>query len=138
MSRPALLHLRTGGLIAAAGGDPWSVDASLRAGSPTQIDFLAGAFQQAGQSTVAAQTLFRSARSHLGEYQRGDRIQPAGDLAGVGQRCRDALGEKTLAGAGHGAVDGGEQRAAAVAMGGAGEFQADAAGGVDAHERFVE
>lgn len=37
MSRPSLHYLQIAELIAHAGGDPWAVDDSLQAGSPTQI-----------------------------------------------------------------------------------------------------
>ena len=83
MSRPTLQYLQIDGLIAAAGGDPWAVDDSLQAGSPTQIDFLAQAFHQAGRSTAQAEATFQTAQRHFKEYQRENGEQPINDGAGV-------------------------------------------------------
>lgn len=79
MSRPILHHLQIDGLIAAAGGDPWAVDDSLQAGSPTQINFLAQAFHQAGRSAAEAEATFQVAQQHFKEYQRENGEQPIND-----------------------------------------------------------
>lgn len=65
MSRPTLQHLQVADLVAAAGGDPWAVDDSLQAGSPTQINFLAQAFHQAAGSATAAEQTFQTAQQHF-------------------------------------------------------------------------
>lgn len=70
MSPPSLQYLRIGDLVAAADGDPWAVDDSLQAGSPTQINFLAQAFHSAAGSATAAEETFRTAQQHFEQYNR--------------------------------------------------------------------
>ncbi|GFG87444.1 MULTISPECIES: alpha/beta hydrolase [Mycobacteriaceae] len=94
MSRPTLQHLQLAELIAHAGGDPWAVDDSLQAGSPTQIDFLAQAFHQAAGSATAAEETFRTARQHFEQYHRESGEQPINHGAEV-QRVKDGLHAST-------------------------------------------
>lgn len=90
MSRPSLQHLQIADLIAHAGGDPWAVDDSLQAGSPTQINFLAQAFHQAAGSGTAAEQTFQTAQQHFQQYHRENGQQPINNGAEV-QRVKDAL-----------------------------------------------
>ncbi|ORW19849.1 hypothetical protein AWC18_13440 [Mycolicibacter nonchromogenicus] len=90
MSRPTLQYLQIGGLISQAGGDPWAVDDSLQAGSPTQIDFLAQAFHSAAGSATSAEEAFVTARQHFEQYNRENGEQPINNSAEV-QRVRDGL-----------------------------------------------
>ncbi len=57
-----LRHMSVPFLIAEAGGDPWSTNASLQAGRPVQISALAQAFHDAGVSTAEAGAAFEAAR----------------------------------------------------------------------------
>lgn len=57
-----LRHLSIPFLVAEAGGDPWSTDASLQAGRPAQISALAKAFHDAGVSSAEAVVAFDAAR----------------------------------------------------------------------------
>lgn len=90
MSRPTLQHLQIGGLISQAGGDPWAVDDSLQAGSPTQINFLAQAFHSAAGSATSAEDAFVTARQHFEQYNRENGEQPINNSAEV-QRVKDGL-----------------------------------------------
>lgn len=90
MSRPSLQHLQIADLIAHAGGDPWAVDDSLQAGSPTQIHFLAQAFHQAAGSATAAEQTFQTAQQHFQQYNRENGEQPINNGAEV-QRVKDGL-----------------------------------------------
>ncbi|PQM54016.1 hypothetical protein C5U48_01285 [Mycolicibacter virginiensis] len=90
MSRPSLHYLRAGYLVAAAGGDPWAVDDSVQAGSPTQINFLAQAFHSAAGSSTAAEESFRIARQHFEQYNRENGEQPINNGAEV-QRVKEGL-----------------------------------------------
>lgn len=90
MSRPSLQHLQIADLIAHAGGDPWAVDDSLQAGSPTQINFLAQAFHQAAGSATAAEQTFQTAQQHFQQYNRENGEQPINNGAEV-QRVKDGL-----------------------------------------------
>ncbi|MGV0625697.1 putative alpha/beta hydrolase [Mycolicibacter minnesotensis] len=90
MSRPRLQHLKIAELIAQAGGDPWAVDDSLQAGSPTQIDFLAQAFHSAAGSATAAEQTFRTAREHFTQYNRENGEQPINNGAEV-RRVKEGL-----------------------------------------------
>lgn len=90
MSRPSLRYLGLGDLVAAAGGDPWVVDDSVQAGSPTQINFLAQAFHSAAGSSTAAEETFRTARQHFGQYNRENGEQPINNGAEV-QRVKEGL-----------------------------------------------
>ncbi|MEZ0385205.1 hypothetical protein [Mycobacterium sp. pW045] len=90
MSRPSLQHLQIAELIAHAGCDPWAVDDSLQAGSPTQIAFLAQAFHQAAGSATAAEQTFQTAQHHFEQYNRESGEQPINAGAEV-QRVKDGL-----------------------------------------------
>src|SRR5581483_540385 len=57
-----LRHISIPFLVAEAGGDPWSTDASLQAGRPAQIAALAKAFRGAGVCTAEAGLAFETAR----------------------------------------------------------------------------
>ncbi len=90
MSRPSLQYLGFGELVAAAGDDPWAIDDSLQAGSPTQINFLAQAFHSAAGSSTAAEETFRTAQQHFEQYNRENGAQPINNGAEV-QRVKDGL-----------------------------------------------
>ncbi|WP_067967919.1 putative alpha/beta hydrolase [Mycolicibacter icosiumassiliensis] len=90
MSRPSLQHLNVDDLVAQAGGDPWAIDDSLQAGSPTQINFLAQAFHSAAGSATAAEESFRTAQEHFTQYNRENGEQPINNGAEV-QRVKDSL-----------------------------------------------
>ncbi|CAJ1496158.1 alpha/beta hydrolase [[Mycobacterium] holstebronense] len=90
MSRPTLQHLQIAALISQAGGDPWAVDDSLQAGSPTQINFLAQAFHSAAGSATSAEESFRTAQEHFTQYNRENGEQPINNGAEV-QRVKDGL-----------------------------------------------
>ncbi|OBG72819.1 MULTISPECIES: alpha/beta hydrolase [unclassified Mycobacterium] len=87
-----LKWLSVGDLIAAAGGDPWEVNRSLQAGSPSQISSLANAFHGAGRKTAEADATFDQARKRFDaawNHQNGD--HPINDAAEV-QRLTKSLG----------------------------------------------
>ncbi|EFG76672.1 hypothetical protein HMPREF0591_3425 [Mycobacterium parascrofulaceum ATCC BAA-614] len=91
-----LLYLSVPALIGAAGGDPWAVNASLQAGSPSQIANLAGAFHRAGRCTAEADHAFEQARTRFDaawNHQAGD--HPINDSDEV-QRVTKALGAQSL------------------------------------------
>jgi len=90
VSRPTLQHLHVDDLVAQAGGDPWAIDDSLQAGSPTQINFLAQAFHSAAGSATAAEETFRTAQEHFTQYNRENGEQPINNGAEV-QRVKDSL-----------------------------------------------
>ncbi|UVO11825.1 hypothetical protein NM962_18145 [Mycobacterium sp. SVM_VP21] len=90
MSRPTLQHLNVDDLVAQAGGDPWAIDDSLQAGSPTQINFLAQAFHSAAGSATSAEESFRTAQEHFTQYNRENGEQPINNGAEV-QRVKDGL-----------------------------------------------
>jgi len=90
VSRPSLQHLQVNDLIAQAGGDPWAIDDSLQAGSPTQINFLAQAFHSAAGSATAAEESFRTAQEHFTQFNRENGEQPINNGAEV-QRVKDSL-----------------------------------------------
>ncbi|MFA1706052.1 alpha/beta hydrolase [Mycobacterium intracellulare] len=60
-----LKHLTIGELVAGAGGDPWEVNRTLQAGSPAQIERLAGAFHGAGRHTAEADHAFAQAQQRF-------------------------------------------------------------------------
>ncbi|ATA29050.1 hypothetical protein MLM_2892 [Mycobacterium lepraemurium] len=71
-------------LIAEAGGDPWAINQSLQAGSPSQISSLAEAFHGAGRYTAEADHAFEQARKRFDaawNHQNGD--HPINDSAEV-------------------------------------------------------
>jgi hypothetical protein len=90
VSRPSLQHLQIADLIAHGGGDPWALDDSLQAGSPTQINFLAQAFHRTAGSATAAEQTFHTAQQHFQQYNRENGEQPINNGAEV-QRVKDGL-----------------------------------------------
>jgi hypothetical protein len=90
VSRPSLQYLQIDELMAHAGGDPWAVDDSLQAGSPTQINFLAQAFHSAAGSATAAEETFRTAQEHFAQYNRENGEQPINNGAEV-TRVKESL-----------------------------------------------
>src|SRR5271163_888363 len=91
-----LIWLDVADLIAKAGGDPWAINRSLRAGSPLQINSLAQAFHDAGRCTAAASEQFDQAKKRFDaawNHQDGD--HPINDSAEV-QRVTKALGAQSL------------------------------------------
>ncbi|WP_373365315.1 putative alpha/beta hydrolase [Mycobacterium avium] len=71
-------------LIAEAGGDPWAINQSLQAGSPSQISSLAEPFHGAGRHTAEADHAFEQARKRFDaawNHQNGD--HPINDSAEV-------------------------------------------------------
>lgn len=91
-----LPYIDTKALIAAAGGDPWAINASLQAGSPLEISNLAAAFQRAGRCTQEANHAFEQARDRFDaawNHQNGD--HPINDTEEV-KRVTDHLGAQSL------------------------------------------
>ena len=91
-----LVWLDVADLIARAGGDPWEINRSLQAGSPSQISQLADSFHQAGRRTAEADHDFLQARSRFDaawNHQNGD--HPINDSAEV-QRTVKSLGAQSL------------------------------------------
>lgn len=79
-------------LVAEAGADPWTIDASLQAGCPARISTLAQAFRNAGASTVEAAAAFDAARRRFEaswDQRKGE--HPINDSAEV-QRATRTLG----------------------------------------------
>lgn len=71
-------------LVAEAGGDPWAINAALQHGRPAQIDNLAQAFHNAGQSAAEADTTFEQARKRFeGAWNRENGDHPINDSAQV-------------------------------------------------------
>lgn len=79
-----LRYLSVPFLVAEAGGDPWSINASLQAGRPGQISTLAQAFRDAGASTAEADLAFEAARLRFEaawDHQNGEHpINDAGEV----------------------------------------------------------
>ena len=91
-----LVYLSQAELIAGAGGDPWGVNQSLQAGSPSQIANLAESFRAAGRCTAEADHAFEQARNRFDaawNHQIGD--HPINDSAEV-QRTVKSLGAQSL------------------------------------------
>ncbi|OBJ23750.1 hypothetical protein [Mycobacterium sp. 1245801.1] len=91
-----LQYLSIPALIAAAGGDPWAINASLQAGSPLQISNLAEAFRKAGRCTQEANDAFEQARTRFEaawNHQDGDHPITGSDEV---QRVTKALGAQSL------------------------------------------
>ncbi|OBK32626.1 hypothetical protein A5659_24130 [Mycobacterium sp. 1165196.3] len=87
-----LRHLSIAFLVAQAGGDPWSTNASMHAGRPAQISYLARAFRDAGVSTAEAVAAFEAARCRFEaawDHQNAD--HSINDAAEV-QRVTRSLG----------------------------------------------
>lgn len=82
-------------LVGQAGGDPWAINQSLQAGSPSQISSLAEAFHGAGRHTAEADHAFEQARNRFNaawNHQNGD--HPINDSAEV-QRLVKSLGAQS-------------------------------------------
>jgi len=87
-----LRHLSIPFLVAEAGGDPWSIDASLQTGRPAQIAALARAFRDAGVSTVEASLAFEGARRRFeASWNHQNDEHPINDADEV-QRVTRSLG----------------------------------------------
>ncbi|MBS4728412.1 hypothetical protein MSM1_08705 [Mycobacterium sp. SM1] len=85
-------HISLAKLIAAAGGDPWAVDATLQAGCPAQISDLAQAFRDAGQCSAEADNAFVDAlRRFEASWNRDNGEHPITDAAEV-RRVKSSLG----------------------------------------------
>ncbi|OBH26754.1 hypothetical protein A5692_26425 [Mycobacterium sp. E342] len=90
-----LKWLNVADLIAKAGGDPWAINQSLQAGSPSQISSLAEAFHGAGRHTAEADHAFEQARKRFDaawNHQNGD--HPINDSQEV-QRVVKSLGAQS-------------------------------------------
>jgi hypothetical protein len=87
-----LVNIDPGKLAAAAGGDPWVINASLQHGRPAQIDNLAQAFHDAGQSAAEADGAFAQARQRFEKaWNRGNGEHPINDSSQV-QLATTSLG----------------------------------------------
>jgi hypothetical protein len=64
-----------------AGGDPWTLNATLQSGRPAQIANLGQAFHNAGQSTQEADRAFAEARGRLEAWTRDGGQHPITDSA---------------------------------------------------------
>ena len=90
-----LIWLDVADLIAKAGGDPWAINQSLQAGSASQIESLAEAFNGAGRHSAEADHAFEQARKRFDaawNHQNGD--HPINDSAEV-QRLTKSLGTQS-------------------------------------------
>jgi len=88
---PSLNHIDVGALIAAAGGDPWNVYASLESGDAGQISELARAFYAAGACTDETWNEFNAATERFHEsWNRENGEHPIDDAAEV-QRAKTQL-----------------------------------------------
>lgn len=87
-----LVNIDRGKLVAAAGGDPWQVNATLQHGRPAQIDGLAQAFSKTAQSTTEAANAFAQARERFERsWDRENGAHPINDSAEV-QLATNSLG----------------------------------------------
>lgn len=87
-----LVNIGIGELVAAAGGDPWAVNATVQHGRPAQIDSLAQAYKSAGQSTADADNAFAQARQRFEKsWNRDDGEHPINDAQQV-QLATTSLG----------------------------------------------
>jgi hypothetical protein len=91
-----LHNIDLGKLIAAAGGDPWQVNASLQSGRPAQIAQLGQAFHNAGQCTAEADNAFVEAyRRFEASWNRDNGEHPINDSAEVQRTIRSLRGQAT-------------------------------------------
>ncbi|WP_372507369.1 putative alpha/beta hydrolase [Mycobacterium heckeshornense] len=89
-----LQHIDLGKLIAAAGGDPWHVNASIQSGRPAQIAELGQAFHSAGQCTAEADNAFVEAyRRFEVSWNRENGEHPINDSAEVQRTIRSLRGK---------------------------------------------
>src|ERR1700759_4414253 len=92
---PQLENLDINQVIAAAGGDPWAVDARLHGGRPNQISDLARAFHSAGRCTTESDKAFEEARNRFeASWNRENGDHPINDSAQV-QRVTKSLGAQS-------------------------------------------
>jgi hypothetical protein len=90
-----LHNIDLGKLIAAAGGDPWKVNATIQIGSPAEISNLAQAFHQAGQSAGESERSFQDAlRRFQASWNHHNGQHPLNDSAEV-QRVQQNLGKQS-------------------------------------------
>jgi len=91
-----LRNIDLGKLIAAAGGDPWKVNATIQIGSPADISDLAQAFHQAGQSAGEAERSFQEAlRRFHDSWNHHSGQHPINDSAEV-QRVQQNVGKQSV------------------------------------------
>ncbi|EID09799.1 hypothetical protein MXEN_19905 [Mycobacterium xenopi RIVM700367] len=91
-----LQNIDLGKLIAAAGGDPWRINASLQSGRPAQIAELGQAFHNAGQCTAEADNAFVEAyRRFESSWNRDNGEHPINDSAEVQRTIRSLRGQAT-------------------------------------------
>ncbi|EUA42879.1 hypothetical protein I552_7620 [Mycobacterium xenopi 3993] len=89
-----LQNIDLGKLIAAAGGDPWQINASLQSGRPVQIAELGQAFHNAGQCTAEADNAFVEAyRRFESSWNRDNGDHPINDSAEVQRTIRSLRGQ---------------------------------------------
>lgn len=87
-----LRYISVAHLVAAAGGDPWAINATLQRGRPAQISALAKTFHDAGQLTSEAESAFSEARRRFeAAWNRENGDHPINDAAEV-QRATGSLG----------------------------------------------
>jgi hypothetical protein len=90
-----LHNIDLGKLIAAAGGDPWKVNATIQIGSPADISDLAQAFHQAGQSAGESERSYQDAlRRFQASWNHHNGQHPINDCAEV-QRVQQNLGKQS-------------------------------------------
>ncbi len=90
-----LRYISVPALIAEAGGDPWAIERSLRAGRPAEIAGLAEAFRTAGRSTAESAAAFEDARRRFeASWNRENGEHPINDSAEV-QRVTRSLGAQS-------------------------------------------
>lgn len=89
-----LKWLNVADLIAKAGGDPWAINQSLQAGSPSQISSLAEAFHGAGRHTAEADHAFEQARKRFDAAWNHQNGHPINDSQEV-QRVVKSLGAQS-------------------------------------------
>jgi Alpha/beta hydrolase len=90
-----LRNIGLGNLIAAAGGDPWKVNATIQIGSPADISGLAQAFHQAAQSAGESERSFQDAlRRFQTSWNHHNGQHPINDSAEV-QRVQHNLGKQS-------------------------------------------
>jgi Tuberculosis necrotizing toxin len=88
---PQLIHLSVPELIGAAGGDPWHVNDTIRAGAPGEISELAQSFYNAGVSMTQTSDEFAAAKKRFtAAWDRDDPAHPINDSVEV-QRATQVM-----------------------------------------------